>query len=546
MRGLNRPPARREYALIVGLTLLCVFAQGLAGYKARPAYTDAYYYHNAAARLAGGEGLTDPYVALTYIGARDALPQPSHLYWMPLTSVVVALGIGGLGPWVMGLLWAALATVAFWCGAYLGRTRRHAWTAGLLAIFSGFYAPFWLQPDTFALYGVTGSLALIGMGLGRARRDWRWFAFGGAMAGLAHLTRADGALLTGVLALVALWPDTSLPTPLSRLRATIAARLGASRKLKASGKLSEGIICAGAGLLAYALVMTPWLLRNASVSAPLLPAGAATIWLRGYDEIVNYPPDGLTLQRFLDWGLGNIVASRWEALVTNAQRFIAEQGLAVLWPFMLVGLWRRRNEPLLSGVWVYALALHAAMTFVFAYPGMRGGLFHSSTTLLPFWFSLGALGIDDAVDWAAARRRHWDAAQAQAIFTAALVVIMIALTLSILAARLPQWNTAGEQYIKLKDILPDDAVVMSNDPAALYYHTGLPGVVVPNGGVETVRALCEKYRVTRVILDVNRTAPLNDLYLGREQADFLEAIIVLGGEDDDPANDVRVFEANLP
>src|SRR5690606_15390864 len=148
-------------------------------------------------------------------------------------------------------------------------------------------------------------------------------ACSGALAGLAHLARADGLLLAAVLALVALWPAP-----------TQDSGPGASWR--------ERALHAGAGLLAYALVMAPWLLRNVAIGAPPLPAGGlATMWLRSYEEIVNYPPDGLTLQHFLDWGVGNILASRWEALATNVQHFIAEQGLLVLWPFTLLGLWKR-------------------------------------------------------------------------------------------------------------------------------------------------------------------------------------------------------------
>jgi hypothetical protein len=481
---------------------------------------------------------------------------------MPFTSLVEWYGTGGFV-----VAWAVLAMAAAWCGAHFGGTRRHAWAAGLLVIFSGFFAPFWLKPDTFALYGATGALALLLMGLGRARRTWQSFAFSGAMCGLAHLTRADGLLLPMVLVLVALWPQTMPGEGGLKLRPVPAGGNGSSSvppalaAEAAKQRLSwrTRLIHAGAGLLAYALVMSPWLLRNLGVGAPLLPAGGtATIWLRGYDEIANYPAGTLTLQHFLDWGLGNIVQSRLDALVTNLQHFVAEQGLVVLAPFILIGMWRRRRDPILSGVWVYALGLHLAMTLVFAYPGMRGGLFHSSTALLPFWFSVGVLGIDDAVDWIAARRRHWKARQAKMIFTAALVVLAAVLTLSILAARLPaDAQTRDEYRARYLDILGmavitsddeavDDLLLMVNDPAALYYYTGVPGVVVPNGGVETVRAVAAQYGVTHVVLDVNRTPPLTGLFLGRESADFLTEVALLNGDDTDPANDVRIFKVDLP
>jgi hypothetical protein len=105
-----------------------------------PGYTDAYYYFNAGQRLATGQGLTDPYVALTYLGAPESLPAPSHTYWMPLASLLAALG-GGLfwkAQIPFGLLWLGLALLAFWLGARLGGSRgtpgRRAywpWPAGI-------------------------------------------------------------------------------------------------------------------------------------------------------------------------------------------------------------------------------------------------------------------------------------------------------------------------------------------------------------------------------------------------------------------------------
>ncbi|MCL4251506.1 MAG: hypothetical protein KJ065_25365, partial [Anaerolineae bacterium] len=59
---------------------------------AAPTYTDAYYHFNAAAQLAGGQGLTDAYL-WNYIGAPLSLPAPSHLYWMPFTSITAAAGM---------------------------------------------------------------------------------------------------------------------------------------------------------------------------------------------------------------------------------------------------------------------------------------------------------------------------------------------------------------------------------------------------------------------------------------------------------------------
>jgi hypothetical protein len=498
-------PDRRAYLIMAAIALVvgAVVAIGMP----EPTYTDAYYYFNAGHRLATGNGLTDPYVALTYINAPDALPAPSHSYWMPLTSLLVALAGGSFraaqGLFVLG--WVALVLLAFWLGARLGGTRRHAWAAGLLTVFCAYYAPFLVTPDTFTPFGVFGAFGLLALGLGRVHADWRWFTLAGVLAALAHLTRADGLLLVGMVGLIALWPAQWLDVPGD------------------APFLSRRMIWLGGGLAGYSLTMLPWFIRNMQVlGTPLPVGGTATIWLRGYNELVSYPPM-MSLTNFMDWGVGNILASRWEAFTNNLGTFVAVEGFIVLAPLIVIALVRRWRHPLLLPVWTYAVLLHLAMTFAFAYPGYRGGLFHSATALLPFWTVVGVLGLDDAVDWIARRRRGWRPAEAKAVFTVAVVILAAALTVVMVGAR---WGgTAGSDYTQLAaDVLPPDAVVMSNDPAALYYHTGLPGIVVPDAGLDAVQELVTRYAVTHILLDQNRTRPLDDLYTGQVLPDYLQLI----------------------
>lgn len=516
-------PVRRDYVVIGVLAL--VWGTLLALTIRQPGYTDAYYYFNAGQRLAEGEGLTDPYLWV-YINAPDSLPGPSHTYWMPLESLVAAVSMALLGthfgaaqvPSV--LCFAGLVVVAFWLGAYLGGTRRHAWIAGLLVMFAGFYTPFWTTTDTFALYGLVGALALVAMGRGRESGDWRWYALSGVFGGLAHLTRADGLLLVLVLTVVVLWPKAGLTW-------------------KRRGML------ASVGLVAYGVIMLPWFARNmAEIDTPLPTGGTQTIWLRGYNELVNYPP-GATAADFFEWGIGHMVQSRLEALGTNLSTFVAVETWVVLGPFVLLGIWLRRKVPFLLGVILYAVGLHLVMTFVFAYPGYRGGLFHSSAALLPFWAVLGLIGLDQAIRWLAERRR-WRKSQAQAVFSSALVVLAFVLSAGILAQRLTDWNENGAFYQTVIQDLPPDAVLMVNDPAALYYHTGRSSVVIPNADPDVVPEIAEQYDVAYLVLDVNRTDPFTDLFLGTQDRPFLRFYRLYDGGTTDPSDDRRVFEIIVP
>jgi hypothetical protein len=517
-------PIRRD-ALIFTLLALIV-GVGMAALTQHPSYTDAYYYFNAGQRLVQGNGLTDAAI-WTYLGAPSGLPIPSHLYWMPLASLVAAAGMGIGGPTFDGAqiffvpLYVGLALTGFALGALLGKSRRVTWLAGLLTLFSGLYMPFWVTTDTFALYGLVGSLCLLTMGLGRQSRApyrWCWFAVSGALAGLAHLARADGLLLVAVLVVVALWTESDL-TPQPPLQTM-------ERGPEVSWTQHK-FLPAFIGVLAYLLVMLPWFARNLSAVGSILPVGGMqTAWMRSYDEIVNYPP-GTDLQTFLAWGLPNIAASRGEAFSQNFQTFIAVEGLVILAPLMLIGLWRRRHDPILSGFWLYALGVHLVMTLVFAYPGWRGGLLHSSAALLPFWAVLGVLGLDDVLAWVAPRRR-WRLNEARAFFGASLVLWAAIFSALNFFGKRSAGDTAGVFFRNLTAHLPPDAVVMINDPSAMYYYTGIPGVVVPNAPPDRIMDIALRYGVNTLVLDGNLTEPMIELYKGKNIPPFLKLIYAEG------------------
>ncbi|MDL1901388.1 hypothetical protein FBR02_11510 [Anaerolineae bacterium CFX9] len=480
-----------------------------------PDYTDAYYHFNAAARLANGQGLTDVYL-WTYLGAPPELPEsgvfPSHLYWMPLTSIITAAGLwlsGGAADTAALLfmpLLAGMYGLAFWLGGKLGDSRRHAWAAGLLAIFNGFFIRFWGAVDTFTPYAFLGGacLALMGVAHGRGRL-WLWAA-AGIFAGLGHLTRADGLLLVLVGAGLLIFDG---------LR-----RSAAWRDVLRSLSLLIG---------AYLLTMLPWFVRNLMlVGTPLPVGGTQAVWFTEYNDLFNFPP-GASPSDLLANGAGLLIATRWEALVNNLGTFIAVEGWVIGAPFMLFGLWLLRRRRFLAPLTVYALGLHAAMTLVFPFPGYRGGLFHSAAALIPFWAALAVIGVDGAVAAVARRRRHWNVVAARRVFTAGLIGIAVALTLFVGA----RGGSGGESarpplYDELLRHLPPDARLLINDPAQLYYHTGLGGTVLPNAQADVIPELAQRYRLTHVLIEYDSagrpvtTTPL--LSLADDPPDFLNPI----------------------
>jgi len=506
---------RRDLLLLLSLALVVrlITALLLTG----PPYMDAYYYTAGAYRLADGHGLTEPFL-WHYLDDPAGIPHPGFLYWMPLPSILAAPFVALLGrsflaaqlPFI--LLSALLPLVSYTLAWRIAESRRQAWAAGLLTLFSGFFTPFWVLPETFAPFALFGSLALLLSTQPGKETELPASCFlppascflplaSGLLVGLAHLTRADGILL---LPIVALAP---LLSPRSRTRRKIGSLL---------------IVHCSSLILGYLLVMAPWFLRNINViGAPLPSAGTKTLWLTDYDDIFCYNCE-LSLRSYLAWGWPNILHSKLFALWTNLQRLLAEDLVIFLLPLSAIGLYRLRRRPPFTLALVYLLAIYLVHSLAFTFPGWRGGFFHSSGVLLPFLHVAGVVGLDASVRWAARRRRGWNLRQAQAVFTGGLIVMAVLLSLYGILSKLPTWNNSERIYSTVGKWLtaravPADTIIMARNPPGFWYHTARPAVVVPNEGLDGLLEAVERYHVEYLLLDQNCPGPLRPLYAGEEQ-----------------------------
>ncbi|MCJ7735917.1 MAG: hypothetical protein MUQ10_01205 [Anaerolineae bacterium] len=514
--------------------LALVVRAGMAILIRQPGYMDTAYYASGAMRLAQNEGLTEPFI-WNYLDDPKGLPQPAYLYWMPLPSLLSALPAALFPgsflalqlPFV--LLSALLPPITYGISWHVTSSRRLAWIAALLMLFSGFYFTFWTLPETFAPFAVVGCLALwmtahsaerrvaVQWGHREARRMVSTVVLAGVLAGLAHLTRADGVLVLFVAVLGIGWG---------------VWRNGGGRRRGLWAAIS--LVCLLAG---YLLVMTPWFVRNISlIGRPLAAGGSKTLLLTTYDDLYSYGAD-ISLRSYLAWGWANILRSKLWALGVNLERLMAENCLIFLLPFVLLGLYRRRRCAALLLPGAYLVVAVLAHSIAFTFPGPRGGLFHAGSATLPFLMAAGADGLDSAVRWAAGRR-HWRARQAQGVFGTAAVVGAIALSGYATAVKIPQWRVADIAYIRTGEWLAGHVtghpVVMSGNPPAFWYHTSCSGVVVPNGGTETVLEAADRYGVEYVVLDENHPILLSELYAGESQHPRLVPLDV-------GADDVRVF-----
>jgi 4-amino-4-deoxy-L-arabinose transferase-like glycosyltransferase len=490
---------------------------------------DAAYYAAGAVSMARGNGFSEPFI-WNYLSDSPRLPHPGFLYWMPLPSLLAAPA-AALSPGSFfalqipfAILSALIPLIAYGLTWQATGSRRLAWASGLLAVFSGFFFPYWTLPETFAPFALFGSLALWLAGgwsgesgggrmetgarsegdgaevrgdpNGREDRG-RWLLVG-VLVGLAHLTRADGILL---LPVVILAPFLTFYA----FRFTFHLSRNPLRQCRFI-------------LLGYLLIMTPWFARNLTViGTPLSSAGTRTIWLIEYDDLFCYVCD-LSLTSYLAWGWRNILRSKLSALWINFQRLLAEEGLIILLPFAVVGFYRLRRRVSFLLASLYLTVIYLAHSLVFTFPGWRGGFFHASSAVLPFLYAAGMDGLDAAVRWVATRRRTWHYQQARTVFAAAAVVVAVALSGAMAWQKIPEWRTADAIYEDVDRWLTDQgaphAGLMVNNPPAFWYHTDRPAIVIPNGDVATLLEVADRYQMRYLLLESNHPAELADLHAG--------------------------------
>jgi hypothetical protein len=501
---------RALWSDLILISILALLIRAVAALpQQQPNYMDAAYSYVNALNLTGGKGFVEDFV-WNYLGEPDRLPQPSHLYWMPLTTVMAWLGmiVGGVGyraaQWPFVILSALLAPITYVTAYMLSKQRYLSWLAGLFAIFSGFYFPFWTAIDNFAPFAVFGSLALLfawrGMsadpssaidGLQGSRTVPKGTITGdenpaltpalrdalgspsppgtrsgcftrgesGLRRGEGYLEQSGGKrttlqllyfLIAGVCVGLA---HLARADGLLLLLVILLVYAGRSVSTLRSGPDRPGLRLAGGRFLypflrvaavliaGYMLVMTPWFIRNFQlVGTPLPAVGTKTIWLTSYDDLFSYKRE-ISIRSFLAQGLEPILRGRLWALQVNLQTALAVWGMIFLAPLALIGAWVLRCHRLIQLVATYAVFLFMVMTVVFSFPGARGGLFHSGAALLPFIYAAAVVGLDRAVEWATARRRGWDGVVARRVFGIGLVFLAISLSSFIYYRRVIRNNT---------------------------------------------------------------------------------------------------------
>ncbi len=483
------PMTFRTYLLLflLGLAVPIFIAQ----YQPIPGYLDSDYYFAGGVQLARGNGFTEPYL-WNYLDGTTSLPHPSHSYWMPLASIVAALGmwLTGQTTYASGRLFfflvAALVPPITAALAYTFSKRRDlAITSGILAVFCVYNASFLGVTDNFGIFMLLGGLYFLVATplIEDPTRARNWFLLG-LLAGLMNLSRTDGLLWLGITFLFTFYFLLSKRhIPRIFFMSTVIALLG------------------------FLLIMAPWYARNFNIYGTLMsPGGSRALWLAEYDQTFSYPPALLNMDSFLALGWNKILMDRMFAFRTNLMSGFAAHGGIVPFPFIIAGIIYYRKDERVKLAGIAWLILLFVMSFLFPFAGARGAFFHAGAALQPMWWALAPLGLESIL--VSLRNRGIGNDNNRLIFRSIMVMVTIILTVYVVNLRLFTlgWGEgedkypAVEQYLLEKGIQPEDVVIVANAPG-YYLATGRPAISIPYGGQKSIRAVSDQFNADYLVLD---------------------------------------------
>jgi hypothetical protein len=484
----------RNYAILFVIGLLVPFAIG--HFQSLPGYMDADYYYAGGVELAKGNGFTEPYL-WNYLDDPQGLPHPSHTYWMPLASIVSAIGMwisgqityaAGRFPFILLSACVPLLTAAL--AFNISRNRLLAIISGLLSIFSLYYAPFMPVPDNYALFMLFGGAFLL---LAPQKQKWIPLVLG-SLAGLMTLARSDGLLWLGLAGLTVLWKN-----PIS---------------LKEIGKVKEitrNIILPGLlALLGYFIIMGGWHIRNMQLfDSFMTPGGGRLLWLQNYNQTFSYPADSITREGFLNAGWDAAINIRLKALSSNLGNTFAAQGGIFLFPFILIGLWELRKELRTRIAVTGWLILFFIMTVVFPFAGARGSFFHAGAAFQPLWWVAAPIGLNVVI--AFARKRGMFADNAYVIFQGMLVVLAVLMTYYLVNLRVfGEWATEDGVYASVEQMFIENGIspqvgVIVRNPPGYYISSGRPAIALPYGDESVILQVAHRYGAGLLVLESSGT-----------------------------------------
>ncbi|MBI9052017.1 MAG: hypothetical protein JEZ00_21560 [Anaerolineaceae bacterium] len=499
----------RDYFLLAGialiLNLLALYFQKV------PGYMDAEYYYAGSLNLFNGHGFFETYIWNT-LGLPALLPSASHLYWMPLPSVLGALGmfifqasdyIYARIPFLFIAVFIPILTYQF--ATNFTSARRVHLIAGFMAVFSGVYLVYLSLVESFSLYMLLGGFIgltvykLLSGNNSKAKQNIL-FIFLGILCAFMHLTRADGILWIGFCGLIPVF-------------------WGLIQK-----KWKDGLSGLLFLVLPYVAIMLPWYSRNWQLFQQIFPPGNQyALFLTEYNDNFLYPVDQITVQRWLSSGIGNILGDRFQAVGSNLLTGWMIQFGILLLPFFIV--WVTKSWKLIYVRWLlicYSVQF-VFMSFIFPYAGMRGGFLHSGSAFqIMFWVG-SAIGLFQTIDWWMKKRAAFDS-RIPLLLSGGVIFILSIITGMMYQQKvfgsqseIVKWQQDTDLYTDLNHVLhekgiSDDASVMIKDPPGFHLVSNRHAIVVPNSDINGLILMADQYDIDYLILDPHIVPELAAFY----------------------------------
>ena len=515
--------SRREAAA----SALIVFAVAIAaGFYATqfltfPRPEDVAYYVGVARNIVDGRGLTSD-VIWSYATPPLAFPRPAFEVWLPMASFVAAVPMAILGTsfrvaQLSSVLIAGITAVLAWrLGADIAIERGlSAGRARALGLGSGLTAAVYL-PLVIAGAEPDSTIPFAAVSLGTCLLRGRLVAGRGASGPPSTGTLAVVGLLLGLAALTrneAVW--------LALTWVVVA------RQLAPSGRDWFRAVAIPA-VIAIA-VFLPWAVRDWIAFGSPFPGQALTNALSLDGRDIFAWQDQPTVARYLDAGIGTLLALRWVGFVHNLGSVLLLLGF----PVSLIGLIAlpatiRRSRS------IQPLALFAAITFavttlVFPVSTTWGTFLHAAGATYVLLIVAALVGTDLLLV-AVGRRRGWTrpVAWLGPVLTIGAASV---LTIALLRQEGTDAQAMAARYGALPAALasagavlePDGAPVISDHPIWLAESTGTRALALPYESLASVLDLAQTFGARLLVIDresqetwpeiLDRTAPGSECFV---------------------------------
>jgi hypothetical protein len=503
--------------LVIGLGIRWLYVLAVVF----PPLDDPAFYLTTAENLVSGRGL-EVDVLWSYQIKFPAVSHPSHEHWMPLTTGLMAgafalhrvvsqatafsLRTGQLPGLILGSLLVLLTYVLGRRLLPAGRANRWlAFCAALLVALNGTLSYQSASADSSAPYALLACWALAFAV--RRPGDQGGYLGAGLLIGLAYLTRADGLLLLLAIPL-AWWLLPPPPRPQTELPDNPTARLAWERWPREQSTEENGPRVEGpsvANLLdlgvAFALVVSGWLVRNYVVFGTLLPSSILNqVWLTDYIDTFSYASQP-TLATWMAQGLPAILAQRGQALLSNGIVFLL---LTFAWGLLaLPGMWLLRYERTVFTAVIYGMILFFATALIFPVSSMSGTFYHSLGAVIPFLAVAAVYAIYRGV-WKLVRKPKLRRVAFIAVIAGLLVLAatQLAASLSSVSERHEVEETRFEAAAEwLTHHAEPGDVIMTTQTYTLNYTSGYPCIALPgNESLDAAWEAAQRYRARFLVI----------------------------------------------